>query len=43
MWDQGKTIKLIHEITQKYRNEIVIDSSNSVLGLEEYLDQMVES
>ena len=41
MWDQEKSTKLIHEITQKYRSEIAIDGSNSVLGLEEYLDYMV--
>jgi len=33
--------KLIHEIIQKYRSEIAIEGSNSVLGLEEHLDQMV--
>src|SRR5437868_8478782 len=41
MWNKERTSKLIHEITQKYGSKIAIEGSNSVLGLEEHLDQMV--
>ena len=41
MWNKEKTKKLIQEITQKYREEIAIDGSKSVLDLEKYLDRMV--
>jgi len=41
MWNKEKTKKLIQEITQKYGEEIAIDGSKSVLGLEKHLDRMV--
>jgi len=41
MWNKEKTKKLIQEITQKYEEEIAIDSSKSVLGLEKHLDRIV--
>ena len=41
MWNKKRMTKLIHNITQKYRSEIAIKGSNSVLGLEEHLDQIV--
>src|SRR5437868_6079609 len=41
MWNKERTSKLMQEITQKYGDEIAIDGSKSVLGLEEHIDEIV--
>ena len=41
MWNKEKTKRMIGKINSKYGKEIGIESSNSVLGLEEHLDKLV--